>query len=124
MDYMKFGSEDVGNLLQQEPHRAEYLPFGAVLVDKSGNIIRYNQAESMLTGRNPGDVLGKNFFEDIAPCAKGQKFHGKFLEGARSGQINTMFEYAFDYKMDPIKVRIPMQSEPSGEGIWIFIKRM
>ena len=111
-------------MLQQEPNRAEYLPFGAVLCDRTGKIIRYNQAEMMITVRDPGDLIGKNFFEDIAPCAKGQKFHGKFTEGAQIGQINTMFEYAFDYKMDPVKVRIHLKSEASGEGIWILIKRM
>jgi photoactive yellow protein len=35
-----------------------------------------------------------------------------------------MFEYAFDYKMAPAKVRVHMKSASMEEGIWIFIKRL
>ncbi len=124
MEIVKFGSTDVENLLAQDPSRVENLPFGAILVDRTGNILKYNQQEAFISGRSPGAVLGKNFFNDVAPCAKGHQFQQKFQEAVASGHINTVFEYVFDYKMEPAKVRVHMKSASSNEGIWIFIKRL
>ncbi|MEM7621051.1 MAG: photoactive yellow protein [Pseudomonadota bacterium] len=124
MEIIPFGSNDVDNILQKEPQRAENLAFGAVLLDRTGKIIKYNQAEGLISGRSVDDVIGKNFFNDIAPCAKGKKFHGLFLQFSQTGSVNTMLDYEFDYKMSPVKVRIHMKSAPSGDQCWLFVKRV
>lgn len=124
MEIIPFGSNDVDNILQKEPQRAENLAFGAILLDRTGKIIKYNQAEGLISGRAVDDVIGKNFFNDIAPCAKGKKFHGLFLQFAQTGSVNTMLDYEFDYKMSPIKVRIHMKSAPNGDQCWLFVKRV
>ncbi len=123
MEIIPFGSQDVDNILQREPNRAETLPFGAILLDRQGNIQKYNQAEGLIAGRDPSDVIGKNFFNDIAPCAKGKRFHGEFLKFYKSGQINTLFDYEFEYKMKPVQVRIHLKSAPDGQTCWLFVKR-
>ncbi len=123
MEIIPFGSQDIDNILQREPHRAERLPFGAVLLDRTGKIVKYNQAEGLIVNRNPDDVVGKDFFNDIAPCAKGKRFHGEFLKFFKTGQVNTLFDYEFDYKMKPVKVRIHIKAAPDGQTCWMFIKR-
>jgi photoactive yellow protein len=70
MEIIPFGSQDVDNILAREPQRAESLAFGAVLLDRSGKVVKYNKAEGMIAGRDPSDVVGKDFFNEIAPCAK------------------------------------------------------
>ena len=124
MEIIPFGSADVDNILQQEPERAERLAFGAVLLDRTGKIIKYNKAEGLIAARDPNEVLGKNFWNDIAPCAKGKKFHGQFLKFAQTGQVNTMLDYEFDYKMTPVKVRIHLKAAPDGQNCWLFVKRV
>lgn len=124
MEIVKFGADHVDNLVAQDPTRLERLPFGAIMVDRAGNIMKYNGAESALSGRSPQEVMGKNFFNDVAPCTKGHQFQGRFQQGVAQGSVNTMFEYAFDYKMEPAKVRVHMKSGNVDEGIWIFIKRL
>lgn len=124
MEIIPFGSQDADNILQREPHRAETLPFGAVLLDRNGVIQKYNQSEGLMMGRDPGQVIGKNFFDDIAPCAKGKRFHGEFLKFHQSGQVNTLFDYEFEYKSSPIKVRIHIKSAADGQSCWLFIKRV
>jgi photoactive yellow protein len=124
MEIIPFGAKDVDNILQREPHRAEMLPFGAVLLDRSGKIQKYNQAEGLIVGRSPADVIGKSFFEEIAPCAKGKRFYGEFLKFANTGQQNVMLDYEFDYKMKPVRVRIHMKSAPDGLSCWLFVKRL
>lgn len=123
MEILPFGSNDIDNILQREPHRAESLPFGAVLVDRQGNIEKYNAAESYITKRDATEVIGKNFFNDIAPCAKGKRFHGEFLKFRRSGKVDTLFDYEFDYKMERVGVKIHMKAQTDGKSCWIFVKR-
>jgi photoactive yellow protein len=124
MEILPFGSNDIDNILQREPQRAESLPFGAVLLDRKGTILRYNQAESLLVQRAVADVIGKDFFNDIAPCAKGKRFHGEFLKFRRTGAVDTLFDYEFDYKMQRLKVKIHLKSQPDGQSCWIFVKRI
>ncbi|MEM9760969.1 MAG: photoactive yellow protein [Pseudomonadota bacterium] len=124
MEILPFGSDDIDNILQREPKRAESLPFGAILVDRRGQILKYNSAESYISQRSAAEVMGKNFFNDVAPCAKGKRFHGEFLKFRRSGQIDTLFDYEFDYKMDRVGVKIHLKSQPDGESCWIFVKRV
>lgn len=123
MEIIPFGSNDIDNILSREPARAEYLPFGAVLLDRNGVIVKYNKAEGLIAGRDPGSVIGKRFFDDIAPCAKGKRFHGEFLKFNRSGLVNTLFDYEFAYKGANVKVRIHLKSQPDGQSCWMFVKR-
>ena len=124
MEVIKFGSDDLENRLAADPSRAELLPFGAILVNQNGDVLRFNQVESGISGRDAKDVVGKNFFNDIAPCAKGQVFYNHFFRAVADGQVNTMFDYQFDYKMTATNVRIHMKSADASRGIWIFIKRV
>ena len=124
MDVIKFGSEDLENRLATDPSRAELLPFGAIMVNQHGDVLRYNHVESGFSGRAVTDVVGRNFFNDIAPCAKGQIFYNHFFRAVADGQVNTMFDYQFDYKMQATNVRIHMKSQDAAKGIWIFIKRV
>ena len=123
MEVIPFGTNDIDNILQAEPRRAEYLPFGAVLVDRTGKILKYNKAEGLIAGRDPGEVVGKDFFNEIAPCAKGKRFHGEFLKFHQSGQINVMFDYKFAYKGANVGVKIHLKSQPDGQHCWLFVKR-
>lgn len=124
MELIKFGADNVENLVAQDPARLNRLPFGAVLVSDTGKILKYNSAEGDITGRKPEDVVGKNFFTDVAPCTRGHQFQGKFQEGVTKGSVNTMFEYVFDHNMAPAKVRVHMKSNAVKDGIWIFVKRV
>jgi photoactive yellow protein len=123
MEIIPFGSQDIDNILSREPHRAEYLPFGAVMLDRSGTIVRYNKAEGALVSRVPEEVVGKKFFDEIAPCAKGKRFHGEFLKFHQTGQINVMFDYKFAYKGANLAVKIHMKAQPDGQHCWLFVKR-
>lgn len=123
MDIIPFGSQDIDNILAREPQRAEYLPFGAVLLDRNGKILKYNKAESVIANRNPDDVIGKSFFDEIAPCAKGKRFHGEFLKFHQTGQINVMFDYKFAYKGANVGVKIHLKAQPDGQQCWLFVKR-
>ena len=125
MEVVKFGSENIENVLaKMNEKQIDNLAFGAIQLDKDGVILIYNATESEITGRKPEDVIGKNFFREVAPCTRRPEFYGKFKEGVAKGELNTLFEYEFDYKMNPVKVKVHMKKALVGDTYWIFVKRI
>lgn len=124
MKRVRFEPDDLQNALANiSDDEVNELVFGAIELDPKGTILRYNQAESELTGRQAGDVIGKNFFEDVAPCTRSDEFSGRFFEGVKTGEFDATFEYVFDYEMEPTKVRIIMIKSIARETYWLLIKR-
>ena len=124
MQNVRFGTDEVDKALKGLGNSTlDELPFGAILLDPSGKIKAYNNAESRLSGRNAEDVIGKDFFRDVAPCTNVKGFKDKFDEGVRSRNINTVFEMVFDYKMTPTRVRVHMKNAEDGD-LWVFTKRL
>jgi photoactive yellow protein len=125
MEVVTFGQEDIENTLaSMDDKDLDGLAFGAIQLDKNGTILQYNAAEGDITGRDPEEVKGKNFFREVAPCTNTDEFYGKFKEGVASGDLNTLFEYTFDYNMMPTKVKVHMKKALSGDSYWVFVKRL
>lgn len=125
MQVVKFQDKDLDNVMSKmNADQLDKLAFGAVQLDKDGKIIQYNNAEGAITGRDPKAMIGKNFFNEVAPCTKSPAFYGKFVEGVRSGLLNTQFEYLFNYNMKPTQVKVHMKKAMAGDTYWIFIKRI
>ena len=120
-----FGKSDVENVLaKMDDAQLNKLAFGAVEIDASGRILKYNAVEGTITGRDPKAVVGKNFFTEVAPCTNRPEFKGVFDAGVRGKNLNTLFEYVFDHQMKPTKVKIHMKQGIGGGSFWIFVKRV
>lgn len=122
---VEFGRDDIESAMRKmSSEELDRIAFGAIELDKNGRILRYNSAEGDITGRNPKEVLGRNFFTEVAPCTDTPLFKGEFDKGARMGFLNKKFEYTFDYNMRPTKVKVHMKKSLSGDTYWIFVKRV
>lgn len=125
LQIVAFGKDDIENVLgKMSGKQLNDLAFGAIQLDAGGKIVTYNAAEADITGRDAASVIGKNFFRDVAPCTNTPKFKGAFDAGVKAGNLNTMFEYVFDYNMQPTKVKIHMKKAISGDTFWVFVKRL
>jgi photoactive yellow protein len=125
LNIVGFGREDLDNVLAKLTAReVDQLAFGAVQLDGKGTVLQYNAAEASITGRDQKAVIGKNFFREVAPCTSTPAFKGVFDAGVRAHNLNTMFEYVFDYNMAPTKVKIHMKKAISDDTFWIFVKRL
>ena len=125
LNVVAFGKDDIDNVLgKMSEIEINQLAFGAVQLDATGKILTYNAAEAGITGRNAASVIGKNFFRDVAPCTDSPAFKGVFDQGVKSGELNTMFEYVFDYNMAATKVKIHMKRAISGDTYWLLVKRL
>ena len=125
MDLIAFGSDDLDNVLKNKSAaEIDKLAFGAIQLDRTGNVLQYNTMEGQITGRDPRSTLGKNFFTDVAPCTNKPAFKGVFDKGVAQGDLNTMFEYTFNYNMKPTKVKVHMKKALNGDTFWVFVKRV
>jgi photoactive yellow protein len=125
LNIIGFGKDDIQNVIaRMNPKEVDQLAFGAVQLDGKGTILRYNAAEASITGRSAAEVIGRNFFRDVAPCTNSPTFKGVFDQGVRDDNLNTMFEYVFDYRMTPTKVKVHMKKAISDGTYWIFVKRL
>lgn len=122
---VKFGRDDIDNVMARLSSREiDALAFGAIQLDGNGVILKYNVAEGEITGRDPSQMIGKNFFTEVAPCTDTPHFYGEFKKGVAKGDLNTMFEYTFDYNMRPTKVKVHLKKALVGDTYWVFVKRL
>lgn len=98
------------------------LHFGAIKVDRDGKILKYNLYEGRLAGRDPQEVIGRNFFTDVARCTNVQEFAGLFRAGVETGNLMATFPYRFIFPDKSVNVEITMLSSQDGETAWIFVK--
>lgn len=125
MQIVKFGEDNIDNIMgAMSDTDIDSLAFGTVELDPSGKVLRYNATEGAITGRDPKDVIGKNFFTEVAPCTATPEFQGKFKDGVAANDLNVMFEYTFDYQMNPTKVKVHMKKAVGrDDSYWVFVKR-
>ncbi|MFM2044537.1 MAG: hypothetical protein RLY86_3113 [Pseudomonadota bacterium] len=107
-------------------NQAEFdaLPFGAIQVDGSGIIHRYNRTESRLSGRVVERVIGRNFFTDVAPCTNIPAFAGLFHSGIAAGSLDVAFDFVFDFHMAPTRVAIRMRNGREPDRYWILVQKL
>jgi photoactive yellow protein len=83
------------------------LPFGVIVVDRTGAILEYNTYEAEMTGFAKERVLGRNFFHDVAPCTAIKEFEGRFDEFLASTATSIEpFEFTFPFAKGPQRVSI------------------
>ncbi|MDP2379920.1 MAG: photoactive yellow protein [Pseudohongiella sp.] len=122
LEVIDFGSNDIDNrLASMSSAQIDQLAFGAIQLDPTGTIVQYNETEGAITGRSPSQVIGKNFFRDVAPCTNTPKFKGAFDKVVKE-RGSIMLEYTFDYQMAPTKVKVHMTPALVGGNFWIFDK--
>ena len=125
MTRIEFGRDDLDNVMTKlSSAQIDGLAFGAIQLDRKGTVLTYNMTESAITGRRPEDVLGRNFFDEIAPCCNKAGFRGVFDAGVARGDLSATFDYTFDYRMNPTQVRVQMKKALVGDTYWVFVKRI
>jgi photoactive yellow protein len=60
------------------------LPYGMIQLDTRGTILRYSSAETRLSGLEADECVGRNFFDEIAPCTHVHEFF-RSLPARRGG---------------------------------------
>ena len=117
------GWEEVEAIEGMDEQALDALPFGAIRLADDGTIERYNAVEASISGRRAKDVIGKNFFTEVAPCTNVQEFAGRFREGVAEGELNAVFPYHFDFRMAPTDVWVRLFYSRTTGAAWVFVTR-
>jgi photoactive yellow protein len=96
------------------------LPYGMIQLDSRGTILRYSSAESRLSGMTADECVGRNFFEQVAPCTHVQEFYGRFREGVRAQQLDAVFTFRFAFS-PPKDVRVHMFYSTVTRSVWVKV---
>ncbi|HEX6622317.1 MAG TPA: hypothetical protein VF064_01300 [Pyrinomonadaceae bacterium] len=79
--------------------KASGFPFGLLELDGAGMVIRFTPAhgEGAANGQ-PREVVGHDFFEDIAPVEELRRLKGRFLAFMAFGDSAQRLDFRFTYK--------------------------
>lgn len=96
------------------------LPVGVVLLDREGRVVLFNAYEERLAMRRREDVVGKPFFERVAPCTDVQELAGAFRAHIAHDtlDVTTDFKFKLEYLPRPRDVRIALRSFRAGRDVF------
>jgi photoactive yellow protein len=97
------------------------LPFGIIHLDQNGTVLDYNSYEVGISQLPREQVVGKNFFAQIAPCTDVPEFFGRFAAGLTSGALNEEFTFDFPFRHGTRRVAIRMLGDVQTKTAWIFV---
>lgn len=102
------------------------LPFGYIALSPDGTVRKYNRYEADLARKDPKDVLGKNFFREVAPCTQVQEFEGRFRQfvSGENGSTQLAFEFNFAFRHGHQRVRIGFVRSPVEREVIVTVNRV
>jgi photoactive yellow protein len=91
-------TDSIERLAAMTIEEVDDLPYGFIVLDAEGQVLLYNRYESRMSRIAPEQVVGQNFFRDIAPCTRVEAFYGRFraLVSDVSRQSDT-FAFRFHF---------------------------
>ena len=115
------GDDILHQLARMSSAELDSLEFGVVQIDDDGTILQYNRYEEDFAGRRRGDVVGRHFFTDVAPCTNNRLLYGRFKTGVAEGRLDLTMDYTFTYKMAPRVVSLRLARDGSSQTNWLLV---
>lgn len=112
------------DLSHMSPGEIDALPFGYIALSPEGVIRKYNRYEADLARKDPKDVLGKNFFRDVAPCTQVREFEGRFRELVEDDLSTLSFDFDFKFRHGTQNVRIGFVRSPLDKEVIVTVNRL
>ena len=115
-----FHTIDTAQLDTLDGQPLDDLPFGLIRLDDAHRIVAYNRFESELSGLTPAKVLGRSFFEEVAPCTNNFMVAEKFRN---SEKLDEELDYVFTYRMKPTAVRLRLLKRRGGAFEYLLVRK-
>jgi len=123
VDDLNYDDDNVGEKLRNaSEEQLNGANFGIIQIDDEGVVQFFNAYESELSGVDPDDAKGSNFFTQVAPCTNNRLFRGRFKKGVRRGELDETFSYTYTYKMRPTLVDVRLYRDEAGNN-WIMVQK-
>ena len=73
----------------------DQLPFGAIALTPEGRVVIFNAAEASFSGLRASEVIGRDYFREVAPCTQVREFAGAIERAAPESLIDRRFIFTF-----------------------------
>jgi photoactive yellow protein len=121
------GAVDPFALDELDDAALDALPAGVIGLDPEGWILRYNLAEARLARLDRNAVVGRHFFDQVAPCTRTDRFEGRFRRfverSAPGDQRLERFAYLFDFAHGAQEVEITLVRPAAPARFYILVER-
>ncbi|GAB4533211.1 MAG: PAS domain-containing protein [Haliangiales bacterium] len=116
----EFGTPNLFDCLQGASGEAlDQLSFGVVRLDSSLTVLAYNQPESKLSGLSPEQVIGRDFFTEVAPCTNNKLVAGRFRS---DGDLDEVVDYVLAFYMRPVPVQLRLMKRRGAEWRYFCVQ--
>lgn len=105
-----------------DPSTLDEQPFGIIGLDPVGRVLEYSLYEQRLARMRREDVLGKNFFLEVAPCTRVKAFYGRFLDGVARRSLRARFGFVFPFPHGERAVEIAMVYRREDDTVWVLVR--
>ena len=97
------------------------VPLGLVELDEAGTILYYNSEGGPAAAAPTHEMVGRNFYTDVAPVADAQEFRNALAAFRRAHAPSHSFNFTFRAGDDALPTRILLariheKSEAGGRG--------
>ena len=117
----QFKQEDLFDVLEHyEAKDFNKFDYGVVRMDRSGNIKAYNSYNSDLAADASKEVMGQNFFTQVAPCTNNFMVAEKY--DSFEGKLDETLDYILTYRVKPSPVTLRMLAKNSSENQYLLIR--
>lgn len=118
-------SIDLMTLDERSDVELDALPFGVIGLDEEGIVLRYNLYESRLARLDRNQVVGRDFFREIAPCMGADDFQRRYRGFiAEPGEEKSeRFDFTFDFTFGAQHVSMEIVRARTAPRYYLVINR-
>ncbi|MFM0328993.1 PAS domain-containing protein [Paraburkholderia strydomiana] len=116
----EFEAVQIEDLLALDGEHLNALPFGAIGFAPDAVVTVYNETEAKNAGLRRERVLGKHFFEEIAPCMNNFMVAQRFDD---EDKLDQTIPYVLTLRMRPTPVRLRLLKAPEHATRFVLIER-
>lgn len=82
------------------------IPYGLMELDEAGTVIYYKSENRGVFVKPETEIVGRNFFSDIAAIAEAKELQNQIKEFRRSHRPASSFTFTFELKHRRVPVRV------------------
>ncbi len=96
------------------------LPFGVIAFTSDSIVTSFNQAESKAAGLSASRVVGKHFFQEVAPCMNNFMVAQRFED---ENKLDEIISYVLTLRMRPTPVRLRLMKSDADIKRFLLVER-
>lgn len=115
-----FEDVQIRELAGLDAERLDDMPFGVIGLSADALVTVYNATESKNAGLRAQRVVGKHFFEEVAPCMNNFMVAQRFED---EHDLDDIVPYVLTLRMRPTPVRLRLLKAPDCATRFVLIER-